>query len=78
MSQTHSLNADVSATVIPAGDVVTLPKGTEVFITQSLGGNVTVRTDRGLFRIARDDASSIAGYTPGAVPEKPAVVGEFS
>jgi probable FeS assembly SUF system protein SufT len=78
MSQTHTLNADVAATVIPAGDVVTLPKGTEVYITQSLGGNVTVRTDRGLFRIAREDASSIAGYTPGAPPPAAAVVGEFS
>ena len=66
MSQTHTLIEDVQATVIPAGDVVTLPKGTEVFIAQSLGGNVTVRTDRGLFRIARENASAIGGYTPAA------------
>lgn len=62
MSQTHTLNDDCPATAIPAGDVVTLPKGTEVFITQTLGGNVTVRTDRGLFRIARENASKIGGY----------------
>lgn len=77
MSQTHLLNREVSATVIPAGDVVTLPKGAEVFIVQTLGGNVTVRTDRGLFRIARGDADSIEGYVPVAGPgAKP--VGEFS
>lgn len=78
MAQTHSLNRDVGATVIPAGDVVTLAKGTEVFITQTLGGNVTVRTDRGLFRIAREDASAIAGYTAAAHPTAPATRTEFS
>lgn len=63
-SQTHTLIKDCSATMIPAGDVVTLPAGTEVFIVQTLGGNVTVRTDRGLFRIAREDVGAIGGYTP--------------
>lgn len=63
MSQ-HSLCADISATMIPAGTVLTLPAGTSVFITQSLGGNVTVRTDQGLFRIAAEDVGAIAGYTP--------------
>ena len=62
MSQTHSLARDCRATAIPAGDAVTLTVGTEVFVTQSLGGNVTVRTDRGLFRIAREDAEAIGGY----------------
>jgi len=66
MSQTHTLIEDVAATVIPAGDVVKLTRGTEVFIAQSLGGNVTVRTDRGLFRIAREHAAAIGGYTPAA------------
>lgn len=78
MSQTHTLVADCQATLIPAGDVVTLPAGTEVFITQSLGGNVTVRTDRGLFRIAKENVAAIAGYTPGAEPAVAAPIGEFS
>lgn len=79
MSQLHALERDVPATVIPAGDVVTLPKGTDLFIMQTLGGNVTVRTDTGLFRIAREDAGAIAGYQPQA-PEAavPATSGEFS
>jgi probable FeS assembly SUF system protein SufT len=76
-SQNHTLTEDVSATVIPAGDVVTLPKGTDVFIMQTLGGNVTVRTDRGLFRIARENTAAIGGFTPVARPE-PAAAGEFS
>lgn len=52
------------ATAIPAGTQVTLPEGAEVSIVQTLGGNVTVRTDDGLFRIAAADAKAISGYTP--------------
>lgn len=39
------------ATLIPAGDLVNLPEGTEVTVTQSLGSSITVRCDLGLFRI---------------------------
>ena len=60
----YSLNKDIQATLIPAGNVVTLRAGTSVFIAQTLGGNVTVRTDEGLFRIAREDAGAIEGYVP--------------
>jgi probable FeS assembly SUF system protein SufT len=76
MNQTHTLNRDCPATAIPAGDKVTLRSGSEVFITQTLGGNVTVRTDAGLFRIARDDAGAIAGFTLAA--GEPAAAGDFS
>ena len=77
MSQ-HTLSREVSATLIPAGDVTMLPVGTAVYIVQTLGGNVTVRTDRGLFRIAQENTSAIDGYV--AQPEAPgaAAVGEFS
>jgi probable FeS assembly SUF system protein SufT len=61
---THTLSRDTPATAIPAGDPVTLPADSEVFITQTLGGNVTVRADRGLFRIASEHIGAIAGYTP--------------
>ncbi len=74
----HSLLRDVPATLIPAGDVVTLPAGSEVFITQSLGGNVTVRTDHGLFRIAAADTSAIGGYTPAAEAPTAPAAGSFS
>ena len=66
MNQDLELASDCPATAIPAGDKVMLPGGAKVLITQTLGGNVTVRTDHGLFRIAKEDAHLIAGYTPVA------------
>ena len=75
---THTLSADCAATVIPAGDAVTLPAGSEVFIVQTLGGNVTVRTDQGLFRIARENTSVIASYEAKAESGHVAAAGEFS
>jgi probable FeS assembly SUF system protein SufT len=77
MTQDHTLTRDCAATVIPAGDKVTLPAGTRVFITQTLGGNVTVRTDAGLFQIAVADAGAIDGYT-GKAEQPAAVAAEFS
>lgn len=62
----HALIRDCPATAIPAGDAVTLPAGTEVFITQTLGGNVTVRAEGGLFRIAQENAGAIGGYAAPA------------
>ncbi len=77
MPDTHRLLCDTPATVIPAGDALTLPAGLNVFITQTLGGNVTVRTEQGLFRIAREHADAIEGFTPvAAAPVAPAA--EFS
>ncbi len=60
MSTTRLLE-DIPATVIPAGTPATLQAGEGVHIVQTLGGNVTVRTDHGLFRIAREHAAAIAG-----------------
>jgi probable FeS assembly SUF system protein SufT len=67
----HTLSRDTVATAIPAGDTVKLPAGLSVFITQTLGGNVTVRTDRGLFRIASENVSAIEGYAPSVVATSP-------
>ncbi|ATC65769.1 putative Fe-S cluster assembly protein SufT [Nibricoccus aquaticus] len=58
----HTLSRNVPATVIPAGHPAELKAGDEVHIVQTLGGNVTVRTDNGLFRIAREHADAIAGF----------------
>ena len=66
MTQDHTLSKDCPATAIPAGGKVFLPAGAKVFITQTLGGNVTVRTDHGLFRIAKEDTGLIDGYAPEA------------
>jgi len=50
---------DCPATLIPAGDAVTLPEGSRVFVSQALGGTVTVRADSGLFRIAGSDIDAL-------------------
>jgi probable FeS assembly SUF system protein SufT len=77
MNRSFKLGRDCAATAIPAGDARTLASGTEVWIAQSLGGNVTVRTDQGLFRIASADAGAIEGYVPEAAAAGPAA-GAFS
>jgi probable FeS assembly SUF system protein SufT len=55
------LSRDVDVVAVPAGDTVKLPKGTEVAITQALGGTYTlmVPTYGGLFRLADKDADAI-------------------
>lgn len=58
------LISDCPATAIPAGTPAVLPKGTEVAVMQTLGGNVTVRAAGGLYRIDRDHAGAIPGFTP--------------
>ena len=76
MTQDHTLLKDCPATAIPAGGKVFLPAGAKVLITQTLGGNVTVRTDHGLFRIAKEDTGLIDGFS--ASTEQQTAIGEFS
>jgi probable FeS assembly SUF system protein SufT len=59
--ETVKLAREVEAIQIPAGHPVTLEKGWEVIITQSLGGSYTVQVPMlgGLFRIAGRDADAI-------------------
>jgi len=59
--ETVKLAREVEAIQIPAGHPVTLEKGWEVVITQSLGGTYTVQVPMlgGLFRIAGRDADAI-------------------
>lgn len=56
---TVNLTRDVSATQIPSGEVIQLPIGTQVYITQTLGGTITVATDHGLARLSRQDADAL-------------------
>ncbi len=72
----HTLNRAVAATIIPAGTPVELPAQTGVQIVQTLGGNVTVRTEQGLCRIAEQDSDAIEGYE--ATGESASVASEFS
>src|SRR5439155_13973232 len=61
-----SLTRDCAATQIPSGNPVVLAAGTQVDITQSLGGAYTVHTMGGLFRVARQDADALGMPEPGA------------
>ena len=53
------LSREVEAIQIPSGDAVTLPAGTAVFITQTLGGTYTVATQAGLARISNSDRDAL-------------------
>jgi len=59
MQEEISLKREVEAVQIPSGDAVTLPSGTQVFITQRLGGTFTVATSSGLARISSQDADAL-------------------
>ena len=62
MKTDHTLTRAIPATLIPAGDAVTLAAGTPAHVMQTLGGSVTVRTDSGLFRINREYADALSGF----------------
>lgn len=73
---TVELARDCEAVQIPVGNTVTLPAGTTVDITQTLGGTYTVHAMGGLFRIASKDADALGvsagGTAPAAAPVRPA------
>lgn len=60
------LSRVVKATLIPHGEAMELPEGASVTITHRLGGNYTVMTENGMFRIGGEDADAL-----GEEPEKP-------
>ncbi|MBI3893325.1 MAG: DUF59 domain-containing protein [Candidatus Wallbacteria bacterium] len=67
--QTVSLLREVGAIQVPFGTRIPLEKGTIVTITQTLGGNFTVMTDRGfLARIAGKDADALGLPVPATPP----------
>ncbi len=53
------LRRDVNATLIPHGEEFTLGRGEKVTITHRLGGNFTVMTLQGMYRIAAQDADAL-------------------
>lgn len=63
-SDERIVTRDCRATVVPAGDVITLPMGTKVTVTHRLGGNFTVVCDYGMFRIMGQDAEAIGETIP--------------
>ena len=57
--QEVELTRDVVATLIPHGEEFTLGRGEKVTITHRLGGNFTVMTLQGMYRIAAMDADAL-------------------
>lgn len=57
---------DVEVSRIPSGEKITIPAGTQVVITQALGGSFTVLvpSQAGLFRIEGRDADAIGQEKP--------------
>jgi probable FeS assembly SUF system protein SufT len=76
MNQSSSLELkrDCSAVQIPAGTSVTLPVGTVVHVTQTLGGSYTVQAPGGLFRIGSQDADAL-GIDVSPMPQTPSAAG---
>ncbi len=58
-SEIKTLSRDVEAAIIPVGDKVTLQRGEEATITQSLGGSYTVIVNGNMFRIEGKDADAL-------------------
>ena len=79
MAMEHvELTRDCDAVQIPSGTGITLEKGSEVYLMQSLGGSYTIQAPAygGLFRIAGRDADAIGKQAPPE-PVVEAVVGDL-
>jgi probable FeS assembly SUF system protein SufT len=59
MNDDITLTREVDAIQIPSGDSITLPAGTPVVVTQTLGGTYTVATSSGLVRISSQDTDAL-------------------
>lgn len=70
-----TLKRDCDAVIIPAGTPARLHEGTEVFVTQQLGGTYTVSAPGGLYRIAGHDAD-VLGFEPVAEPARREISGQ--
>lgn len=58
-SEPVTLTRDVEAAIVPVGTKVTLMKGEQAHITQSLGGSYTVVVNGNMFRIESKDADAL-------------------
>jgi probable FeS assembly SUF system protein SufT len=67
-----TLARDVEAAIIPVGERVTLQKGEQARLTQSLGGSYTVVVNGNMFRIEGKDADALGLQTEA----KPVSTGE--
>src|SRR6267378_811746 len=66
-NESVTLTRDVEAAVVPVGTKVTLQKGEQAYVTQSLGGSYTVIVNGNMFRIDGKDADAL-GLEPAKTP----------
>lgn len=66
MNEPKTLTRDVEASIVPVGTKVTLQKGEQAYVTQSLGGSYTVVVNGNMFRIAGPDADALGLEVPAA------------
>lgn len=59
LNEIIKLTRDVKAIIVPFGEEITLPCGTEVVVMQSLGGTYTVMANYQMLRIANQDADAL-------------------
>ncbi|MSU58738.1 MAG: putative Fe-S cluster assembly protein SufT [Pedosphaera sp.] len=59
MNEPKTLTRDVEASIVPVGTKVTLQKGEQAYVTQSLGGSYTVVVNGNMFRLDGKDADAI-------------------
>ena len=64
---TTELTRDCEVVQIPHGTTLTMPKGTPVDITQTLGGSFTIQAQGGLYRVASKDSDAL-GIAPTTEP----------
>jgi probable FeS assembly SUF system protein SufT len=67
-----TLNRQVEAIQIPSGNIISLPAGMTVVVTQSLGGSYTVASPTGLARITAQNADAL-GLAPDGTKATTAV-----
>lgn len=71
-SKDRTLTRDTPAVQIPNGGTITLPQGSIVTITQTLGGSYTVMCDAGLARIGGEHADALGEDLAASAVAEPA------
>ncbi|MDJ0929324.1 MAG: putative Fe-S cluster assembly protein SufT [Gammaproteobacteria bacterium] len=69
-SEPVTLKRNCEVNVVPDGFLVTLEKGSLVYITMAMGGSFTIYSEGNLYRVAGRDADAL-GKEPIAPPELP-------
>ena len=71
-----TLSRDTDTILIPSGQKMMLPAGTQGVITQTLGGSYTIATPYGLSRIAEKDLDALGLEAPQTTNGAPKKTGE--